>query len=328
MSFDQWNKAMKTKTMIGLVFFLLCANLHAEVPYINVKVATSTCAAAMGDNTTDDTAAIQCHIDSLAVTGGRVYFPAGRYVVSGAGISVWRGIWLVGDNLWTTSIRVLTDATVLRFANSPSSGGKCPGGNHYGGLSHIAVDGHQGVPTKPATIIGNQCNVTISDASLLYGTYGLDNRGVDSRIERSMIWGFTGGMISSGANWYRNVKFNQPGSTAAFYAVYMISPIPELSTVAENHFTDSDFSGSYNYSVYISDGTSTHYVTVFQGTVFSSPVVVANAKATMFSGIEFGHTTLYVNSGYVNVVASYAFTPLTMTGAGVRSCAGNARITC
>lgn len=315
-----------------IFIFIICLILHINsvkaASYINVKEPTNNCTAAFGDNITDDTASIQCHINNVAATGGGyVYFPSGQYVVTG--ITVPQAVWLFGDNLWTTSIRTHSDLTVLKFENVVGGNGKCNGGNHYGGLYNIAIDGYYNInATSPAVIIGNECNVTIYDASLMYGKYGIDNRGVDSRIERSMVWGFTGGMISSGANWYRNVKFNQPGTTSAFYAVYLATPIPELTSVAENHFTDVDFSGTYNYSVYADDSGTNKAITVFQGAVFAAPVVVASAKATMFSGIEFGHTTLYVNSGYVNIVGSYAFSSTSVSGAGIRSCAGNSRIAC
>lgn len=42
---------------------------------------------ALGDNSTDDRAAIQAAIDAVPVGGGIVYFPTGTYIVGGAGLS-------------------------------------------------------------------------------------------------------------------------------------------------------------------------------------------------------------------------------------------------
>jgi hypothetical protein len=304
----------------------MCCGAPANAFGIDVSSPFGACAAVLGLGATDETSAVQCHLDAAGALGGMpVAFPPGRYMVRS--VTVPRGVWVNGSGLWSTSINAIADLSPVIFANA---GGACIGGNHYGGMTQIAVNGYQTAPTAAAVVIGEACNVTIRDASLLYGSYGLDNRGIDSRIEASFVWGYTGALKSSGANWYKHVKFDQPGAVSAFYGLNFTSPVPSLTSVAENQFTDCDVSGNYSYAVYINDDTSTKAITKFTGVVFSSPINVANAKATMFGpGNEYGSTIFYVNSGYVSIGGGYAYSPTTVTGLAVRKCDGsNIQITC
>lgn len=59
---------------------------------------------AVGNGTTDDTAAIQAAINSLASTGGIVYLPSGTYKVSSALVMATTGITLLGANRNSTII--------------------------------------------------------------------------------------------------------------------------------------------------------------------------------------------------------------------------------
>ena len=61
---------------------------------------------AVGDDVTDDTAAIQAAIDSLAGVGGTVYVPAGVYKISAAIVMTGtKGISFVGDGSESTSLK-------------------------------------------------------------------------------------------------------------------------------------------------------------------------------------------------------------------------------
>ena len=71
---------------------------------------------AVGDNSTDDTAAIQAAIDAVPSTGGGVYFPAGQYkVTSSISASPVNAVILYGDGVGATQIRstVAGSATIL-----------------------------------------------------------------------------------------------------------------------------------------------------------------------------------------------------------------------
>ena len=304
----------------------LVSSQFARLPWVDVKSGANGCSPAVGNGSTNDTAAIQCQLTymNVAYGGGIVFFPAGSYLVAGGGITVPAGVWLKGSGQSASAITVATDSKVVTFS---ITGGTCPIGNHYGGMEKMAVYGFTSSPAMAAVTIGAGCNVTITDSTLLYGKYGLLNDGVDSRVTRSFIWGYYAALYSGGANWYVNVKFDQPGPTAATNA-YQQGPNAGGLTLAENHFTDCDFSGSYKNSVYIDDATGTSAITTFVGSVFSSEISIQHAKATMFVGAEIGTTIFYVNSGKLNVVGSYAYSPTTIIGAAPRSCAGNSNITC
>jgi hypothetical protein len=314
-------------TFTANVFFH--ANAYfSGVPWFDVKSNANSCAAAVGNGSTDDTAAIQCHINFMSTTygGGFVFVspaPSG-YLVSGGGVTVPAGVYLVGAGIGASILQVTTNSAVVSFS---ISGGTCPTGNHNGGMRDIQINGfNNSGATTPAVSIGANCNVFIRDSRLMFGQYGLQNNGVDSYIENCFIWGYTAALISSGANWYIRDKFDQPGATAAQFGYIQNPPIAGLSP-AENHFTQSDFTGGYIDSVIIQDGSGSNAITHFDGSVFSSPISITGAKVTMFGGAEFGGN-ITNSSGFLNIVGSYGFTGITASGAGARSCAGNANITC
>jgi hypothetical protein len=102
-------------------------------------------------------------------------------------------------------------------------------------------------------------------------------------------------------------------------------PFSRLS-VAESQFVECDFSGNYSYSFSINGGDGATAITHFDCGAFSSPIAITFAKATMFTAAQIGSTSFQSNSGFLNIVGSYAFSA-TVTGAGARSFAGNANLT-
>ena len=70
---------------------------------------------AIGNGTTDDTAAIQAAINSLSVTGGVVYLPTNTYKITAPLTNTKSGVSLVGDGSAATIISNIQigDAIVL-----------------------------------------------------------------------------------------------------------------------------------------------------------------------------------------------------------------------
>jgi hypothetical protein len=301
-------------------------------PWFDVTSAANSCAAAVLDGVTDDTTAIQCHVNYMHTTynGGAVYFPPATncaLIATTGGVTIPSGVWLEGsgaNNVGTSCIKTATDLKVLSFQ---ISGTTCPSGNHYGGMEKISVFGYNNAAATQDTVwIGDNCNVTIKDSIIWYGANALKNRGVDSAIQNSFIWGYTSALTSNGANWYFRVKFDQPGGTGSTHAYLQGANIAGLTT-AENTFVECDFSGTYTDSVLISD-TNNSSVTKFIAGIFSSPFIQTNARYVQVSGSEFGSATMTVTAGTLVMSSSVGLTAITVTGAGSRVCAANASITC
>jgi hypothetical protein len=298
--------------------------------WVDVRSGANGCPAAVGNGATDDAPAISCQIAYLNSTyaGGTVFFPAGVYAVVG-GVNVLPGVWLVGTGVASSVIKTLADAAVVTFTGT-GSGGTCPQGNHNGGMEKMAVYGATSASaTMPTVTVKDLCNVTIRDARILYGGYGLWNDGADTSVSESFIWGYISALISHGANWYYRVKFDQPGPDTAYNAYQQGPNVPGLAGVpAQNSFVMCDFSGAYRTSsVYIDDSTDTS-VTKFVASVFSSPIYSMHSRMVIMMGAELGSPTFVVNDGNLSIVGSYAYpaTGITVTGGAAKSCAGNTGI--
>lgn len=70
---------------------------------------------ALGNNSNDDTAAIQAAINSVAANGGQVYFPAGTYKITSTITISTNGVHLIGDGQNATLINFIPTATDICF---------------------------------------------------------------------------------------------------------------------------------------------------------------------------------------------------------------------
>jgi len=288
-------------------------------PWVDVKSGTNSCAAAVGNGSTDDTTAIQCQITFMNVTfgGGTVFFPCATYHVT-ATLTVPGGVRLKGAGRNCAVVSAgNNDVEVLNFTG---------GGNTYGGLEDMWIVGDLlgGALTKNLVVVNVNTPVVFRNCMLWGGNFALQSDGVDGSFTDCFIMGTGssgGGIHSLGANWYQRVKLDTIGVTVAFG--YQQGP---NAAVMENHFINSDFSGSFSSnSVSIVDSNN-QAVTTFQGSVFSNSINITGGKYTMFVGDEFGVAS--ASSVNMSIVGSFGFSALTMTGTGVRSCAGNSNITC
>jgi hypothetical protein len=60
--------------------------------------------------------------------------------------------------------------------------------------------------------------------------------------------------------------------------------------------------------------------------VFSSPILVDTAKATIFVGCEFGGAIVNNTANFI-ISASYAFSATVISGSGTKTLSGNISIT-
>jgi hypothetical protein len=292
-------------------------------PWVDVKSGANGCAAAVGNNSNDDTGAIGCQITFMNATfgGGTVFFPCGTYkvtAVGGAPIAVPGGVRLQGAGRTCAVVAVgNNDVQVLTFTG---------GGTSYGGMRDIWIVGDQagGALTKNAVVVNAGSPVIFTNCMIWGGNFALQADGVDGSFTDCFIMGTGssgGGITSVGANWYQRIKMDTIGVTVAVGYKQGAS-----TSVQENHFVNCDFSGSFSAnSVQIAD-TNNHAITTFTNSVFSNAISITGGQYTMFVGDEFGAAV--ASSVNESVVGSFGLSALTFTGAGTRNCAGNGSITC
>lgn len=301
-------------------------------PWVDVRSGANSCAAAIGNGVADDTVAIQCQITYMnaTYTGGIVFLPCGSYLVSGAsGLKVYAGVWLVGGGSGIagtacTTIEVAGNTTDVTFQVSASTA-TCPSGNHYGGMEKIAVYGYNNSgATSPAVNITAGCNVTIRDTTMFLGSYGLQNDGVDSVIFGGWACGYTGCVLSHGANWYIRLKMDKFAGTPTYGFNQGAS-----SFAAENHFTQVDLTCTCSFSLNINDGGANTALTFFEGSVFDSPISQTSGHVLSITGGEVGSTSFAVNGGVFMMTTTIALGgATTVTGTAARTCAAQSGFTC
>lgn len=303
------------------------ANLYANhaafggKPWADVTSGLNGCGIAVGDNSTDNTTAIQCYLTYMYNTygGGVVFFPAGNYKITST-LTVKGGTLLWGFGDTATVITGTTDFTLLTFDATIRGGG----------LSGIFVVGYTAsTGTQPVVkVIAGAVGAVFRDCHMWGGSSAFNTDGGDGYMENCFIAAFaTGGasVVSTGANWYHRVKIDTAGVTIGFAFVQNTCVIAPAA--CENHFVMSDFSGSYSTdSVNINDA---YAITVIADSVMSSPIHISAAKGTSLVGNEVGSGTLVVNSvGQIAMVGNLGLGAITVSGSATRSCAGNVAITC
>jgi hypothetical protein len=313
------------KKILWAILLLLSLTANAQHT-VDVTVASNGCPAAVANDSADDLAAIQCQVNYLHANhgGGILLFPSGLYDVS-ATIHVPSGEILTGVSPHTTTIQSigLSDIKVLEFAGSHNS---------FGGLERIRIICSQSTAaTQSCVHVLHNTPVIMRDFHIWGGLHALLQDGVDGYHENGIVAAMARGgvnLFSRGANWYHRVKFNPyAGQTVAFaYAQNTWAQTPN-NGVQENHFSQCDFSGNFDYGVGIYDAGLNQAVTTFEGSVISGSVYVWAARATLFTGMEFGSQTL-VSDAPISVTGSYAFNATGIGGSGVKACAGNIGISC
>lgn len=288
-------------------------------PWADIRAYGAVCAGGV-----DDTAAIQSAIDHVGTLGGGVvYFPPGQCKTTST-LIVTQPTCLVGVNAGTASGPASISAqsgdfTAISFL--AGNGGSC--------LNNLSVFGYlNAAATLPTILVGVGIVVNMNNCTVWGGTFALQTSGGDGRIFNCYFSGWAptgGGVLSFGSNfWYGN-KIDQ-GVVPTAYGFFQVGG---ANNDGENYFFGNDFSGAYTIaSFYSDDGGSGLNFSVHVASIFSSPVVLLRSKHTAIIGSTFGVNAVQNNVGTLNIVGGFAFSPVTVTGAGARSCAGNTNITC
>lgn len=296
-------------------------------PFFNVKQANHGCAAAAGDNSTDDTAAIQCNLNwfysSSPGNGGELYFPPGNYLVSST-LFEYGNTRMVGADRGASQIRTNSNITVLEITGAPGTGVNpgCGAGNIFGSVEHLGIIGYTGGgPTANTVIIGENCPATINDANIWFGYTGLLTYGSDAHIENSQICGYQYCVYSLGNSWYLRDKLDVLGAYTIVAAFFQGSPY--CGGCYENHLTQVDLqNGGGNYSLWINDGSGTTVTTV-SDSIFGGAVLDNGGRALLMTGDEFGNNTNTINSGAASITSSWSAVGTFTVGGSVatRGCA-------
>lgn len=276
------------------------------------------------DGSTNDTTAIQNAINAVNSGGGTVFFPAvsGNCKVTGT-LSITGSVCLVGATAASSGIIATTDITVVDFSSAVDQG--C--------IHNLGIYGFQNTgATQPTVTVHLNAKVNMSNCRIWGGFAALYTLGTDGRMYNCFIAGFStnagaASIISQGANFYTSVKIDTTGGSTVngFYQAAPSTP----GTVLENHLTDVDFSGSYTNSILIDDGAGNSAVTWIHGGIMSSPIVITNAKWTVFTAAEVGSTTFSHAAGTLTLANSFANSATTLSGGGTdRLCSNNKNITC
>lgn len=283
---------------------------------INVKSGANGCAAAVGNGVADDATAIQCQINYIATNfgGGEVFFPIGNYKV-GSTITLKGATCLTGTNYFQTAITASGDFTVLTFDGGTAA---------YSCINNLWFVGFQNASaTSNAVVVPAGLPVDMSNCRIWGGNWALETGGIDGRIYNCFIMGTGssgGGVLSTGANFWTSAKFDTIGFTvsAAFKQ-------GSNATIMENQFTNTDFSLSATNSLVVAD-TNNKAITRCVNCIFSPAVSVTGAASTIIVGAEFDAN--FSSSAPISITGSVGITAITVSGAGLRSCAGNINITC
>ena len=286
-------------------------------PMFNVELPNGNCAAAVGNGVADDTAAIQCQANYIQTNfgGGMLWFPASTYLVTSTITSPAAVIFQGSGQLSTTITSNFTDITIFNFPGTVSGAG-LRDLNIVGSFSTSA--------TQNLVIVGANAYVTISYCTIQGGLFAFQEGGVNNVIDHVSFSGkgaLGGSMISTGANAFFDSYFDNSGVTTK----YGVLLNPDPFAPAENHFIHCDFSGSY--SVASIEVASNGFVAVFGG-IFSGAVKIdASNQWTGITSSWFGGAIS--NASPLSITDSNSVSGTqTVTGTGLRNCAGNISIFC
>lgn len=257
------------------------------------------------DNSTDDWDRIQAALHDVA-NGGKLIIPGMSRVSQQTVIS--KSITLEGYGV-LSGLNSQSDINVLDFQAGPDMD-TCF-------IEKMSIYGGQNANAQHnvVAIEKNQC-VHMRDLRVWGGFSALYDLGVDGRRYNCFFSGAAtngGAVTSQGANWWDCVKMDQAFGRQA-WAFLQGGPPTGGSGVLENHFDMCDFSGDYDNSLLIDDGGTQTAVSGFTHSVFSSPITIARARWTGFSGTcEFG-AGISAGNNPVTVGDSYGFGGVTVTG--------------
>jgi hypothetical protein len=121
---------------------------------------------AVGNGTTDDTAAIQAGIDAVsAAGGGTLLFPEGTYIV--AGLQIKASVYLQGSGERATALKLKNSANTYLIADTRYVNNVLYSSNPYG-ISSLTLDGNNANNTSGSCLIIQTYASTFRDLTIQY----------------------------------------------------------------------------------------------------------------------------------------------------------------
>ncbi|MDR6659780.1 hypothetical protein J2W51_002350 [Tardiphaga robiniae] len=283
---------------------------------------------AKGDNATNDAPALQAAVDFVYAlyVGGIVKLPGSICKVTST-VTIKGGVRLIGAGTSVTYISgFLTNVVAVTFGSTCIRG--CS-------IEDMTVSGYYNantaLVTNNAVVVEENVPAYIMNCKVWYGAAALYTKGVDGTYFNSWFIGCIDGVVSNGANWYNRCILDTNGSFGSYRYAFLQGPKFAAASSQENHFTDCDFSGPFDKSVYIggSNSVTPYTVTSFENCVFSAGINIQASYWSSFIGCEFGSNSFTLNGstgGTVSVVGS-AGIGTTLALSGNFSKAGNFNIT-
>lgn len=312
---------------------------------------------AAGDGATDDTAAINAALASIATTGGTLYFPAGKYVVSGSGLSLDQSglssgdtltrVNLLGAGMGNTEIYYTGSGSALTYTGAAT----LPGLLAYAQIEKIRF---QGTSTTTAALVGLYVSygaqIAIRDCLMENFYYGLSLSNCYSmEINNCIIIGNSIGVYAQavGAS-----NFNDPqqltfisceiannANGGAFF--YDCACVQFLGGAIEENGQTGSASERYGVSVYQSTGGSfptlggawgaSFFAVYFENNANSGDIVFTAGTSTGQTGLlcsgclfnRVGTTTTDWSSNNINaVIGGSSLAIVTVTGCGFNGYGG------
>ena len=312
-------------TLSGVNGFTGNTYFSSGKPWIDVRSGANGCAAALGNNSNDDTVAIQCQLTFAGASGSAasvVFVPCGNYKTT-ALIHIPAGIFLIGQGESCSLINGSAgNFNMIQFD-----------GNYSGMIGMFILSNDTSAATGtlvliPSTAVG----VQIRDSYIWGGINPLQIAGVDCYVQNNFIGaapasGAVSVYLHAGVCKFIGNKIDPPVGTVA--TGVLINNISSGGTqVIENIFIGNDISGYTGNSVSLddsADATARTLKTMLIGNVLGAPVNVSSAKFTTITNGELDGNLTIGGAGGSVAIAGVMGNTVTATGA---SCAANIGITC
>jgi hypothetical protein len=243
------NTSATTVTATGTTTSRTLANRFADI--LNVKDF-----GAVGDGTTDDTAAIQAAITSAQTSGGRIVFlPNGSYKITSELLISNSGVYLQGEGAGVTKIvATFGNNNIVRFYKAAAFSPSGWGGNgfFYGGVSYMTLYSSAGTLTAGAAIaIDNVSEIDITSVNIKTTYVGVSilNTGF---VRLNNIDVANVGLDAYRVDWTPNVLLN---NCSGFQDASAAQACFHIVSGGGFHLTDC-ISSSYNYGLLVDPATS------------------------------------------------------------------------
>lgn len=248
---------------------------------------------AVGDGTTDDTAAIQAAISSLtAANGGVCYIPSGNFHVTST-LNVPLGVSFLGVGN-QSALTTHTSMTSTIFSITAGTA------NTFYEKLNIAGNPNSSVSAAIFNVPAGCGNIAFRDISAQQHGVAMSIGADACVIDNCFFMGNTGAVIVSGSNWFHGCTFDTSGTTTQQYSILQNS----VTTTCESHFSQCDFSGYFTNACFVMADPNRQSIVTFSQCVFGNqfPTTAVDINATGGKWLSTTACEYGGNSGTTGVI--------------------------